>query len=157
MKSTRHSYKIVDPSSPSTVKPAAPQPVADAPRARVLVADDDPVAARFVATLLGGKGYEVLVASDGEHALEIARTLRPDLIVSDLVMPYRDGFDVIQAIRSEESLARIPIVIVSMKDREEDVVRGLESGADDYLVKPFNARELVVRVRKLLARAGERG
>jgi DNA-binding response OmpR family regulator len=126
-------------------------------RVRILVADDDPVAARFMATLLGEKGYEVLVAADGEHAFEIATRLKPDLIVSDLVMPYRDGFDIIQAIRNHESLTGVPIVIVSMKDREEDIVRGLETGADDYVVKPFNARELLARVRKLLARGGGRG
>ncbi len=125
--------------------------------ARILVADDDPVAARFVASLLSEKGYEVLVAPDGEHAFEIAIRLRPDLIVSDLVMPYRDGFDIVRAIRESRALADVPIVILSMKDREEDIVRGLETGADDYVVKPFNARELVARVRKLLARGGGRG
>ena len=124
--------------------------------ARILVADDDPVAARFVASLLEESGYEVLVASDGEHAYEIAVRLRPDLIVSDLVMPYRDGFDIVRAAREHEALADVPIVIVSMKDREEDIVRGLETGADDYLVKPFNARELVTRIRKLLAKGGGR-
>jgi DNA-binding response OmpR family regulator len=126
-------------------------------RARILVADDDPVAARFVASLLKEKGYEVLVAADGEQAYEIATTLKPDLIVSDLVMPYRDGFDIVRAIREHEPLAQVPIVILSMKDREEDIVRGLETGADDYVVKPFNARELLARVRKLLAREGGRG
>jgi DNA-binding response OmpR family regulator len=124
--------------------------------ARILVADDDPVAARFVASLLEESGYEVLVASDGEHAYEIAVRLRPDLIVSDLVMPYRDGFDIVRAVREHEVLADVPVVIVSMKDREEDIVRGLETGADDYVVKPFNARELVARVRKLLAKEGGR-
>jgi DNA-binding response OmpR family regulator len=152
----KHSYKIVNP-TPARPEPADAGARAGTARARILVADDDPVAARFLATLLGDKGYEVLVASDGEHAFEIATTLEPDLIVSDLVMPYRDGFDVIQAVRRHESLARVPIVVVSMKDREEDIVRGLETGADDYLVKPFNARELLVRVRKLLAKAGGRG
>jgi two-component system, OmpR family, KDP operon response regulator KdpE len=156
MSNKRHSYKIVN---PALEMPQLPEPSvrADTARARILVADDDPVAARFLATLLGDKGYEVLVASDGEHAVEIASTLRPDLIVSDLVMPYRDGFAVIEAIRNQDSLACVPIVVVSMKDREEDIVRGLEIGADDYVVKPFNARELLVRVRKLLAKAGRLG
>ena len=126
-------------------------------RARILVADDDPVAARFVESLLAEKGYEVLVAPDGEHAFEIAMKLRPDLIVSDLVMPYRDGFDIVRAIRESRALSDVPIVILSMKDREEDIVLGLETGADDYVVKPFNARELLARVRKLLARGGGRG
>ncbi len=122
--------------------------------ARVLVADDDPVSARFVASLLEERGYEVVVAGDGEHAVDAARKLRPDLIVCDVVMPYRDGFDVLRSVRAEPSLSSVPIVIVSMKDREEDIVRGLEAGADDYVVKPFNARELLTRVRKLLNRNG---
>lgn len=122
--------------------------------ARVLVADDDPVSARFVASLLEERGYEVVVAGDGEHAVDAARKLRPDLIVCDVVMPYRDGFDVLRSVRAEPILASVPIVIVSMKDREEDIVRGLEAGADDYVVKPFNARELLTRVRKLLNRNG---
>jgi DNA-binding response OmpR family regulator len=121
--------------------------------ARILVADDDRVTSRFVSSLLEGEGYEVLVADDGEHALELALEHTPDLIVSDLIMPYRDGFEVLRALRSEDRLARVPVVILSMKDREEDIVRGLEEGADDYVVKPFNARELVVRVRKLLQRS----
>jgi len=125
-------------------------------RARILIADDDRVTSRFVRSLLQGEGYEVLVADDGEHAFELALEHRPDLIVSDLIMPYRDGFEVLRALRGEKRLARIPVVILSMKDREEDIVRGLEEGADDYVVKPFKARELVVRIRKQLQRARER-
>jgi DNA-binding response OmpR family regulator len=125
--------------------------------ARILVADDDPVAARFVASLLQDQGYEVLVAQDGQHALDLAQRHRFDLIVSDLVMPYRDGFELLRMVRAEPTLADVPVVILSMKDREEDIVRGLEMGADDYVVKPFNARELCARVRKILGRgAGER-
>lgn len=121
---------------------------------RILVADDDPVAARFVASLLEGSGYEVLIAEDGEHAVELAVTRHPDLIVSDVVMPYRDGFDVVTTVRRNRTLARVPVLIVSMRDREEDIVRGLELGADDYVVKPFNARELLARVRKQLEKQG---
>jgi DNA-binding response OmpR family regulator len=66
-------------------------------------------------------------------------------------MPYRDGFEVLRAIRNDPRVAHLPVLILSMRDREEDIVRGLESGADEYVVKPFNAREFVARVRKLLA------
>jgi DNA-binding response OmpR family regulator len=120
--------------------------------ARILIADDDPITTRFVSSLLEGEGYEVLVAEDGEHAVQLALQHLPDLIVSDLVMPYRDGYEVLRALRNNERLTAIPVLILSMKDREEDIVRGLEEGADDYVVKPFNARELVVRIRKLLRR-----
>jgi len=122
------------------------------PGERILVAEDDPVTSRFVASLLRGKGYEVLVAEDGEHAYELALGLDPDLIISDLVMPYRDGLDILRAVRRDHRLHRVPVVILSMKDREEDIVQGLEMGADDYVVKPFNARELLARVQKQLDR-----
>jgi len=120
---------------------------------RILIAEDDPITARFVSSLLLEQGYEVLVAEDGEHAVELALKHRPDLIISDLIMPYRDGFMVLRTLRSTEELAEIPIVILSMRDREEDIVRGLEGGADDYVIKPFNARELLARIRKQLDRS----
>jgi DNA-binding response OmpR family regulator len=117
---------------------------------RILVAEDDPVTRRFVVSLLEERGYEILVAEDGEHAIAIATTTEPDLIVSDLVMPYRDGYEVLRAIRADDDLRTIPVLILSMRDHEEDIVRGFEQGADEYVVKPFNAREFVSRVRKLL-------
>jgi len=117
---------------------------------RILVAEDDPVTRRFVVSLLEERGYEVLVAEDGEHAVETATSARPDLIVSDLVMPYRDGYEVLRAVRNDDRIKHTPVLILSMRDHEEDIVRGFEQGADDYVVKPFNAREFVSRVRKLL-------
>jgi len=119
---------------------------------RVLVIDDDPVSLRFVATLLREKGYEVLTAEDGRYGCELAKQHRPDLIVSDLLMPYRDGFHVVRVIRADADLARIPVILLSMRGGEDDVVRGLDEGADDYIVKPFNARELLARIRKQLDR-----
>lgn len=116
----------------------------------ILVAEDDPVTRRFVVSLLEESGYQVLVAEDGETALATAIHATPDLLVSDLVMPYRDGYEVLRAIRADERLKRIPVLILSMRDREEDIVRGFEQGADEYVVKPFNAREFLARVRKLL-------
>ena len=117
---------------------------------RILVAEDDPVTSRFIVSLLEEKGYDVEVASDGESAVARAVEIRPDLIVSDLVMPYRDGFELLRAIRNDDRVKRTPLILLSMRDREEDIVRGFESGADDYVVKPFNAREFLARVRKLL-------
>ena len=117
---------------------------------RILVAEDDPVTARFLLSLLEEKGYEVLLADDGEQACRLAVTARPDLIVSDLAMPYRDGFEVVRTLREDARSSGIPVILVSMRDREEDIVYGLEHGADDYVVKPFNARELLARIRKQL-------
>jgi len=116
----------------------------------ILVAEDDPVTRRFVVSLLEESGYEVLVAEDGESALATALRDQPDLLVSDLVMPYRDGYEVLRAIRADERLKHLPVLILSMRDREDDIVRGFEQGADEYVVKPFNAREFLARVRKLL-------
>ena len=124
---------------------------------RILVAEDDPITTRFLCSLLESEGYEVLVAEDGDHALALAIEHVPDLILCDLIMPYRDGFEVLRALREDERVSRVPVVILSMRDREEDIVRGLEGGAEDYVVKPFQARELVVRIRKALERARERG
>ena len=120
---------------------------------RILVAEDDPVTLRFVVSLLEEKGYEVYEATDGRSALELAAEHVPDLIVTDLVMPYRDGFGLLRAIREHDATRKIPVLILSMRDREDDIVRGFEDGADDYVVKPFNARELTARVRKLLERS----
>jgi DNA-binding response OmpR family regulator len=116
----------------------------------ILVAEDDPITRRFVVSLLEERGYQVLVAEDGESAVATAMRSRPDLLVSDLVMPYRDGYEVLRAIRTDERLKDLPVLILSMRDREEDIVRGFEQGADEYVVKPFNAREFLSRVRKLL-------
>ena len=116
----------------------------------ILVAEDDPVTRRFVVSLLEERGYEVLVAEDGEHAVNLAVSAAPDLLVSDLVMPYRDGYEVLRAIRNDERVRGLPVLILSMRDREEDIVRGFEAGADEYVVKPFNAREFLARVRRLL-------
>ena len=116
----------------------------------ILVAEDDPVTRRFVVSLLEERGYAVLVAEDGEHAVALAVSAAPDLLVSDLVMPYRDGYEVLRAIRNDDRLRGLPVLILSMRDREEDIVRGFEAGADEYVVKPFNAREFLARVRRLL-------
>ena len=116
----------------------------------ILVAEDDPVTRRFVVSLLEERGYQVLVAEDGEHAVSLAVSATPDLLVSDLVMPYRDGYEVLRAIRNDPRVAHLPVLILSMRDREDDIVRGFESGADEYVVKPFNAPEFIARVRKLL-------
>jgi DNA-binding response OmpR family regulator len=121
---------------------------------RILIAEDDPVTARFVCSLLEEQGYRVIVCEDGEDAVHSALRHQPDLIITDLIMPYRDGFMVLRALRDTKEISDTPILILSMRDREEDIVRGLEQGADDYVIKPFNARELLARVRKQLDRSG---
>lgn len=119
---------------------------------QILVVDDDAVTARFIASLLSEHGYDVLIAEDGAYALELVGSYELALVVCDLVMPYRDGYSVLRAIRRNEKFHDLPVLLLSMRDREEDIVKGLEEGADDYVVKPFNARELLARIRKILNR-----
>jgi DNA-binding response OmpR family regulator len=119
---------------------------------QILVVDDDAVTARFIASLLREHSYDVLVAEDGANALELVGRHELAMVVCDLVMPYRDGYSVLRAIRQNEKYHDLPVLLLSMRDREEDVVKGLEEGADDYVIKPFNARELLARIRKILNR-----
>jgi DNA-binding response OmpR family regulator len=122
------------------------------PPSRILIADDDSTIRRFICTLLADRGYEVHEAEDGEQAVRKAGEVRPDLMLLDLIMPYRDGFDVLQDLKRDSTTSGIPILIMSVKNREDEIVKGLNLGAEDYVVKPFNSLELVVRVQKILQR-----
>ena len=119
---------------------------------RILVADDDSTIRRFIVTLLADRGYEIHEAADGEQAFKVAEKVKPDLMLLDLIMPFRDGFDVLQDLKQTPETRKIPIIIMSVKDREEEIVKGLNMGAEDYVVKPFNSLELVARVSKILKR-----
>ncbi len=121
-------------------------------RPRVLVADDDPIVQQFVSSILVENRFDVFTASDGRQALDMVRELRPDLVILDLIMPYRDGYEVLRLLQEKEETRKIPVIILSAKSREEDIIRGLEAGAEDFMIKPFNALELVARARKILAR-----
>jgi len=118
---------------------------------RILIVEDEPALAESVQYSLTREGFDVVVAPDGEEALERFRTGNPDLVILDLMLPRLSGLDVCRIVRGESS---VPIVILTAKDGEADKVAGLELGADDYVTKPFSMRELVSRVRALLRRAG---
>jgi two-component system response regulator RegX3 len=118
---------------------------------RILIVEDEPALAESVQYSLTREGFDVVVAPDGEEALDRFRTGNPDLVILDLMLPRLSGLDVCRIVRGESS---VPIVIVTAKDGEADKVAGLELGADDYVTKPFSMRELVSRVRALLRRAG---
>ena len=120
-----------------------------APR-RILVVDDDPMVATTIQRVLRPEGYDVDVALDGAAALDQARARRPDLVVLDLMMPGIDGLEVCRQLRANGSL---PILMLTARSGTADRVRGLDTGADDYLVKPFAYTELLARVRALLRRA----
>jgi two-component system cell cycle response regulator len=115
---------------------------------RVLIADDDPVARRVLEALLGKCGYEVLSACDGKEALaEIQKPEGPSLVISDWMMPGMDGLELCRESRALDKSDYIYFIILTTKGRKEDIVKGLEAGADDYLVKPFDQEELKCRVK----------
>jgi two-component system phosphate regulon response regulator PhoB len=120
---------------------------------QILVVDDEPDALEILGFKLKEAGFEPLLAKDGAKALELARQQHPALIVLDLMLPEVDGLEVCKILRRDQSTAHIPIVMLTARAAEMDRVLGLELGADDYVTKPFSPRELVLRIRKLLARA----
>lgn len=119
---------------------------------RVLVVDDDKSIVKVLASYLEQAGYRVLAAHDGETALHMVRRERPELVILDLMMPKRDGWEVTQIIRADKGLATTPIIMLTARFEETDKIIGLELGADDYVTKPFSAREVVTRVKALLRR-----
>ncbi len=124
-------------------------------RARVLVVDDNAGLRQYIGGLLAPR-YEVESASDGEAALESIRARRPDLVVSDVMMPRLDGLSLVRALRTEPATASLPVILLSARAGEEAAIEGLDAGTDDYLVKPFSARELLARVRTHLELARAR-
>ncbi len=120
---------------------------------RILVVDDDKKIVRLVRSYLEQANFEVLAAYDGETALHTIRRDRPDLVVLDLMLPDRDGWEITRLIRSDAALAKLPIVMLTARVEDADKIVGLELGADDYIAKPFNPREVVARVRAVLRRA----
>ncbi|MGD1033345.1 MAG: response regulator transcription factor [Candidatus Dormibacteria bacterium] len=115
----------------------------------VLIVDDQPDIVRLVRDYLERAGFGVLTAADGEQALQIARSSHPDLVILDLTLPRLDGLDVARALRRDGD---VPIIMLTARTEESDRVAGLELGADDYVTKPFSAREMVARVRAVLRR-----
>lgn len=122
--------------------------------ARVLVVEDDSAIRRGVCDALELSGYQVQQAADGDEALEVAAASEIDLVLLDISMPKRDGFSVLNELRQARS--GLPVIFLTARGEAEDRVRGLRLGADDYVVKPFNAAELLARVEAVLRRSAER-
>src|SRR3990172_4609870 len=121
--------------------------------AKILLADDDPAVCQFVDVILKQAGYSVVRAADGVEAMERVRQSPPDLILLDILMPGRDGLDVLRSLRQNPETSQIPVIMLTQKAQVEDRVKGLEGGADDYVPKPFVPQELLVRIRALLRRS----
>lgn len=119
---------------------------------RILVVDDDRSIVKVLTSYLERSGYQALSAYDGEMALHQLRRERPDLVILDLMMPNRDGWEVTKIVRSDKTLAAMPIIMLTARVEDTDKIVGLELGADDYITKPFNAHEVVARVKSLLRR-----
>jgi len=133
--------------------PEVPQKSVQMSAHRVLLADDNADLRDYIRRLLADHGYEVEAVADGEAALAALRTHRPAILVTDVMMPRLDGFGLIRAVREDASLRDLPIVMLSARAGDEATVEGLDAGADDYLTKPFSARELLARVSANIAMA----
>jgi len=123
-------------------------------KSRVLVVDDEPQITRVLRTVLTSQGYQVRTAGEGESALSSFNEWRPELVITDLYMPHMDGIELCRRIRA---ISNVPIIVLSVKGEERAKVEALDSGADDYVTKPFGIDELMARVRAALRRAGGEG
>jgi two-component system alkaline phosphatase synthesis response regulator PhoP len=117
---------------------------------RILVVDDDHEVVRLMRGYLEQAGYEVLMAYNGETALHILRSEHPDLVLLDLMLPDRDGWDITRIVRNDPALEHTPIIMLTARVTDTDKILGLELGADDYVTKPYNPREVLARVRARL-------
>lgn len=120
---------------------------------RVLVVDDDREVVRLIRAYLEQAGFAVLTAYDGETAIHMLRREQPDLLLLDLMLPGRDGWDITRLVRGDPALAHTPIIMLTARVDDTDKIVGLELGADDYVTKPYNPREVVARVRARLRQA----
>ena len=118
---------------------------------RILIVDDEPNIIISLEYLMKKEGFQVAVATDGEAALRQAADFMPDLILLDIMMPKKSGFEVCQALRADPALAGAKIIILTAKGRETEVAKGLALGADAYITKPFSTKELVLQIKSLLA------
>ena len=121
-------------------------------RKRILVVDDEIYIVHILEFSLTMEGYSILTASDGEEALRVIESERPDLIVLDIMMPKLDGYEVCRRLRQDEQFQELPVILLSAKGRPIDREAGLQAGADDYITKPFSPRKLLEKIRELLER-----
>ena len=117
---------------------------------KVLIVDDEPNIVISLEFLMAQNGFHVRKAKSGEEALEIVSEYMPDLILLDIMLPFRSGFEVCQIIRSKKEFENIKIIMLTAKGREADIERGKAAGADSYIIKPFSTKDLVDKVRELL-------
>lgn len=117
---------------------------------KVLVVDDQPHIVRLIQVNLEKEGFQVATARDGVEGITQVREIRPDLVILDVIMPRKDGFEVLREIKADESLAETPVILLTVKSHNADIVEGLREGAELYLPKPFHPKELVSLVKRVL-------
>jgi len=120
---------------------------------RIVLAEDEPQIAKLVEFKLKKEGYQVTWKENGEEALEAIKRERPDLILLDIMMPVMDGYEVLRQIKEDEKLRDIPVIMLTARAQERDVVKGIDSGAEDYIIKPFHPAELLSRVKRILGKS----
>lgn len=118
--------------------------------AKVLIIEDDEHIWKIIEYRLKKEKHDLVWASDGLQALEILETIKPDLIISDIMIPYMDGIQILKKIKTDDELKDIPIIMLTSKAQEKDITKALELGAQDYITKPFSPSELILRVNKAL-------
>ncbi len=123
---------------------------------KILVCDDDPLLLELIDFRLRARGYDVVVAKDGNEAMSLVASERPSLVVLDAMMPRMGGFEVLTRIKSDDDLSHIPVIMLTARKGERDIVSALERGAEDYLVKPFIPDELIARLSKILSKPAAR-
>lgn len=117
---------------------------------RIVLAEDDPQIARLTSFKLEKEGYEVIWEKDGGAAFESIKSNLPDLVLLDIMMPVMNGYQVLKKMKEDDDIKNIPVIMLTAKGQERDVVTGFEMGAEDYIVKPFRPAELTARIKKIL-------
>jgi DNA-binding response OmpR family regulator len=123
---------------------------------KILIVEDDPDIASTVEYNLQKEGYDAMIVANGLEVAQAVKSFKPDLILLDIMLPGQDGFEVCRQLKSSEKMARIPIIMLTVKSSDVDVVLGLELGADDYVIKPFSVRVLLARIKNILMRDKKR-
>ncbi|HLV80250.1 MAG TPA: response regulator [Chthonomonadaceae bacterium] len=118
---------------------------------KILAVDDEPSIVRLIQINLEKQGYQVITAYDGKEALEKVASEHPDMVVLDVMMPFMDGFEVLRTLRKEPATRELPVIMLTAKAQDADVYTGYKDGADSYLTKPFNPRELISFVQRIFA------
>lgn len=120
---------------------------------KIVLAEDEPQIARLIEFKLKKEGYSVTWKENGEEALKAIKEDKPDLILLDIMMPVMDGYEVLRRVKEDENLRSIPVIMLTARAQEKDVVKGIDMGAEDYITKPFHPAELLARVKRILGKS----